>query len=287
MVNQIETAAADPSPVVSVQHAAGIERQKGIDRALDLLDGLMRARMPMRPGELARLIGAPRSTIYEIVNRLLDAGLLDYIGEEGKVYFGRTMQLYGAAFAEINPLYRRAAAAMPALVAKAGATVQICGLRGRKYVVLDSRSDTALFRITSDIGVEVPIPWTASGRLLLGHMTPEEIRGFVPDEDYRLPDGRRIAAEDFIADVIDCTRRGWSETTGLADRFTCCLAAPILDLDRVCRMTLCLVAPADTPLADRGRLLVCLRTAAVEVSGQAAALGSGADASFHSHDVRS
>lgn len=270
MVSAFDTLIADAAGTPpAADRVKVVDRQKGIDRVLSLLEGLLRLRAPARPGDLARLIGAPRSTTYEIVNRLLEAELLDYVGEDGKVYFGRAMQLFGAAFADVNPLYRRAAAAMAALAAQTGVTAQICGLRGRKYAVLDSRSGAALFRITSDVGVEVPIPWTASGRLLLGHMTAAAIRGFVPEEDYRLPDGRMIDPEAFIADVALCSQRGWSETTGLADRFTLCLAAPIHEGDRICRMTLCLVAPAETPPAERERLLTLLRHAASELSTEA------------------
>ena len=72
---------------------------------------------------------------------------------------------------------------------RAGATAQVCALRGRKYVVVDCRDGPGPFRITSDIGVEVPIPWTASGRLLVGHMSDAEIRDFIA------PDWRAQAAD--------------------------------------------------------------------------------------------
>ncbi|MCB8881162.1 helix-turn-helix domain-containing protein [Acidisoma cellulosilytica] len=248
--------------------AATPDRQKGIDRVIDLLEGLLRLRAPAKPGDLARLIGAPRSTTYEIVNRLVTAELLDYVGNDGRVYFGRSMQLFGAAFADVNTVYRRAVAAMTALAAETQVTAQVCALRGSKYVVLDSRSGAALHRITSDVGVEVPIPWTASGRLLLGHMTAEAIRAFVPDEDFRLPDGRLLNREDFIADVMTCTAQGWCETTGLADHFTRCFAAPIRDTDGLCRMTLCLVAPVDTAPDQHAIFLARLRAAAAQLSLQ-------------------
>ena len=242
------------------------DRQKGIDRVIALLEALLRLRQPVRPGDLARLIGAPRSTTYELINRLLAAEMLDYVGDDGRLYFGRSMQLFGAAFADVNTVYRRAVAAMATLAVETQVTAQICALRGRKYAVLDSRSGAALFRITSDVGVEVPIPWTASGRLLLGHMTPEAIRTFVPEEDYRLPDGQWLDREAFIADVIDCTAQGWCETTALADHFTRCFAAPIRDSDGLCRMTLCLVAPAETAPERRSLLLTRLRAAAAQLS---------------------
>jgi len=137
--------------------------------------------------------------------------------------------------------------------------VQLCGLRGNKYVVLDCRDSPGPFRISSDVGVDVPIPWTASGRLLLSHMNDEEVRTFVPKEDYRLPDGRIIPEASFLADVARAGQQGFSETSALADRFTWCMAAPLRDRAGSITRTLCFVLPVDTPEVRRAYLLAMLR----------------------------
>jgi DNA-binding IclR family transcriptional regulator len=231
------------------------ERQRGIDRLLALLEALLRLRGPARVGDLAREIGAPRSTTYEIVNRLLEAQILEPVGDEGLFYFGRTLHLYGQAYADANAFHRRCRDVLDRLTAETGATTQICALRGNKYVALDARDGGGLFRITSAIGVEVPIPWTASGRLLLDHMTAEEIRVLIPPQDYRLPDGRMLTEVEFFADIAHARADGFSITVGLADRFTCCLAAPIRNRDGVATATLCFVIPADVPAPRRDELV--------------------------------
>ena len=127
----------------------------------------MKHRAPARVGDIAKMINAPRSTTYEIVNSLLEAEMLENVGSDGHVYFGRAMHLFGWAYSHHNAHYRRIIETMDAMAAETGETVQLCGLRGNKYVVLDCRDSPGPFRISSDVGVEVPIPWTASGRLLL------------------------------------------------------------------------------------------------------------------------
>ena len=233
----------------------GENRQRGIDRLIALLDTLMTLRAPTRVGDLARTIGAPRSTTYEIVNSLIEADILEQVGEDGRVYFGRALHLYGLAYASSNPFHRRCREALDRLAAETEATTQFCALRGNKYVVLDARDGTGLFRITSDIGVDVPIPWTASGRLLLDHMTPDEILNFVPPEDFRLPDGRMLDPAEFLADVARSRAEGMTTTIGLADRFTCCLAVPLRNAAGVATATLCFVLPHDTAPARREELL--------------------------------
>ncbi|WP_018181371.1 IclR family transcriptional regulator [Kaistia granuli] len=250
--------------------SAGGERKRGIDRVIILLEALLRQRAPMRVGDIARLIGAPRSTTYEIVNRLLEADMLETVGADGHVYFGRAMHLFGWAYSHHNAHYPRIVETLDRLAADSGETAQLCGLRGNKYVVLDCRDSTGPFRISSQVGVEVPIPWTASGRLLLTHMSDEAVRAFVPAEDYRLPDGRVIPQEEFLADIALARRQGYSESAALADRFTWCLAAPIRDGRGSVTLTLCFVLPVDTPEPRRIELLAMLRerTASLDLMGE-------------------
>ena len=165
------------------------------------------------------------------------------------------MHLYGRAYADANPLHRRCREALDRLAAQTNATAQLCALRGNKYVVVDVRDGSGVFRITTDIGVEVPIPWTASGRLLLDHMPAGEILQFVPGEDFRLPDGRLVDADDFVADIARARADGCCMTNGLSDRFTCCLAAPVRDRSGVAVATHCFIVPIDTPEPRKQELL--------------------------------
>ena len=114
-------------------------------------------------------------------------------------------------------------------------------------------------RIASEIGVEAPIPRTASGRLLVGHMSDDEIRAFIPQEEFTLPDGRTLSVADFLADVAKARRQDYCETTGLADRFTWCMAAPIRRRPDHVELLLCLVLSVNTPKAKREALLALLR----------------------------
>jgi DNA-binding IclR family transcriptional regulator len=181
--------------------------------------------------------------------------MLEAVGNEGHVYFGRAMHLFGWAYSHHNAHYRRIVEAMDRLSAEVLATTQVCGLRGNKYIVLDSRDGPGPFRITSDVGAEVPIPWTASGRLLLDHLSEREILDFIPPEDFVLPDGRELSIAGFLEDVAKARRDGYCETTGLADRFTWCMAAPIRDAHGIAGKTLCLVLSMETPPTRREELL--------------------------------
>ena len=211
--------AIDMSEADASRTLRGGERKRGIDRVIMLLQALLQHRAPARVGDIAKMINAPRSTTYEIVNSLLEVEMLENVGSDGRVYFGRAMHLFGWAYSHHNAHHRRINETMDAMAAETGETVQLCGLRGNKYVVLDCRDSPGPFRISSDVGVEVPIPWTASGRLLLSHMNDEEVRTFVPREDYRLPDGRIIPEASFLADIAKAGRQGFQRDVGAGRPF--------------------------------------------------------------------
>ncbi|MGK9086227.1 hypothetical protein KXR64_20865, partial [Brucella intermedia] len=51
---------------------------------------------PARLADLPKALDAPKSTIYDLVNILSEAGLLEV--KDARVYFGKVMQLYGASY---------------------------------------------------------------------------------------------------------------------------------------------------------------------------------------------
>ncbi|NEH53884.1 helix-turn-helix domain-containing protein, partial [Rhizobium leguminosarum] len=55
----------------AVQDEAAGKRARGLDRAFEILDFLRQKRQALKPNEIAAQIGAPRSSVYELVNLLL------------------------------------------------------------------------------------------------------------------------------------------------------------------------------------------------------------------------
>lgn len=57
-----------------------------------------------------------------------------------------------------------------------GETVQVCACDAGMMLVIGTAVGAGRFRVASDIGTRVPLNWTASGRLLLGHLPETERR---------------------------------------------------------------------------------------------------------------
>jgi len=243
-------------------------RTRGLDRAFEILEFLRVKRQPMRPNEIAAEIGAPRSSVYELVNLLLSHGMLDYQGGDGRVFLGRRLYFLGTAYAEQFDLMRECDRMLVRLAEETRETAQMCLLEGNKYTVAMMREGIRPFRISSNVGEPVAIPWTASGRLLVSHLSDREILDLIPPEDFVLPNGRALDPSDFIAQVRAAARDGYFTFNSEVETFTHCFAVPIYQADRTCIATLCLVAPREDGLRHRTAYLNSLLNAAREISEQ-------------------
>lgn len=234
-------------------------RARGLDRAFDILDYLKDKGQPLRPNEIASGIGSPKSTVYELVALLLERRILESVGKDGHVYLGRQLYFLGQAHLRHFDLTREAQMCLDHIVRQTRETAQMCLLNGRKYTVALMKEGERHFRISSDVGENAPIPWTASGRLLLAHLSDQQIVDLIDADDFILPDGQQLPLDTFLAEIRGAGAEGFFSFDSVADTFTHCFAAPVKDAQGVCIATLCIVAPRADALknyADYRRVLI-------------------------------
>ncbi len=219
------------------------KRARGIDRAFDILDHLREVKSPQRPADIANAIGAPKSTVYDLVGVLLSHGMLEETDEGGTVFLGRRLYFLGLAYRDHFDLTRKAEGTLREITEKTKETSQFCMLDGDKYTVALQREGSRPFRISADIGERTPIPWTASGRLLLGNLSDKDIVDLIPPEDFVLPDGRHLDLETYLAEIRRAHYERFFSFDSIVDTFTHCFAAPVYDRKGACVATVCIVAP--------------------------------------------
>ncbi|MDT1062345.1 IclR family transcriptional regulator [Paracoccus sp. CPCC 101403] len=218
-------------------------RTSGIDRALQILDILAERHTPMTAYELAKVAGAPPSTIYKLIDELEERAALSRSGD-GRVWLGPRLMRYGLAYRARMSAFGEAERAMFALNEKVGEMVQICARDEGMMQVVAMAEGTGPFRVTSDVGTRVPLNWTASGRLLIGHL-PDDARLAV-FRDYARPSNTGLAETD-PAKLAQTSREdflnGLSVQIDTSEDQVACIAAPIRGLDGTCELTLSVVMP--------------------------------------------
>ncbi len=222
------------------------QRERGIDRVIAILDFIHRQGRPVRIGDLVDGLKAPRSSIYDLVRSLTAGGLLESQGD-GAVFFGSALYFYGADYLREHDIFRRGREEVDRLAQETGEMCQFCVPHNGKFTVVHMRYGTRSFNISSGIGIEIPITWTASGRLFCCGLDDDEIGARLAADDFTLPNGQIISPAGFIASVRLAERQGYFIASGLVDVYTHCIAAPVFDERGQVIATVCFIVLIDTP----------------------------------------
>jgi len=276
--------AATPKPpqttalaVVAPKASAPRGRVSALDRALQVLDQLRATAAPMTAYDIARSTGAPLSTMYSIIDDMVDKNLLARAADR-TIWLGPRLYGYGLLYANSLDLLNVSADEMQSLSADVEETVQVCGREEGTMIVLQMTEGPGHFRVTSRVGSRVPINWTASGRLLVGHLPPAQRLAYFTQHSRPSPTGRaetnpktlsRIAGEAF--------KKRLSVQIGESDSAVACIAAPVLNADGECVITISIVLPENKVLECGDYYAGAVQNAATRVEQR---LGWRMDSSF-------
>ena len=219
------------------------QRTSGIDRALQIMDILAERLVPVTAYELSKAAGAPPSTFYRLIDELVERGMLTRTAE-GRVWLGPRLMRYGLAYRSRMSAFAEAEREMQALSQRTGEMVQICARDEGRMAVIAMAEGGGHFRVTSDVGTRVPLNWTASGRLLLGHLPEgERIAAFAacaePSRTGLAPTDPALLAAESRRDY----EAGLSMQIDTSEEAVACIAAPIRDEAGACVLTMSVVMP--------------------------------------------
>jgi len=209
-------------------------RTSGLDRVLQILDYLQKHEQPATAYEIARDIAAPLSTIYVIVDDLVEKEMLDR-QDGGLLWLGPRLYHYGLTYARTLDLLNVAVQEMHELALSSRETVQICGRDDDHMVVLAMEEGKDHFQVTSRVGTRSPLNWTASGRMLVGHLPEDERREIFARSATASPTGRAETDKEILARTAAAALE--------SDFSVACIAAPICDSQGACRATISIVVP--------------------------------------------
>ena len=168
---------------------------------LELLEYFARRRRPATLAEISDELGWPRSSTFNLVGTLADAGFLYEPLVRRAWYPTRRWLALAQDVSDAEPL-PESLHALAADVARAtGETTAVGGAAGTYVSLLDVVESTQAVRFFARIGDRIPIHASSLGRALLAQSTPAERRalyrrlGFERYSDTTPPDAGAIEAE--------------------------------------------------------------------------------------------
>ncbi len=237
-------AQADPPPPPDTGEAVVPKGRMGaLDRVLQVLDQLQAVGSPMTAYDIARSAEAPLSTIYTLIDGMVERGLL-VRRDDRTLWLGNRLYMYGLAYAGSIDFLTAASDEMLRLSREVEETVQICGRDEGMMVVLQMAEGPGHFRVTSRVGSRLPINWTASGRVLVGHLPQAQRTAFFAKYSRPSPTGLAETSPSKLARIsAQAFAQRLSVQIGESEASVACLAAPVVNNLGECAITISIVLP--------------------------------------------
>jgi DNA-binding IclR family transcriptional regulator len=152
-----------------------MERSGTVDKALRVLEVLHQAKAPLALAELSRALGMPKPTAHRLLASLLNAALVEQ-RVDGRYALGIGLVRLGLGALAQDPVVRASQLELERAAHELGETFFLVKARGGRLVVLSKVEGTGMLRVAPDVGAEVPLEVTASGRLYMAY-APELLAG--------------------------------------------------------------------------------------------------------------
>jgi len=146
-----------------------------VDKALRVLDVLHRAKAPLALAEVARALGTPKPTAHRLLASLVRAALVEQHAD-GRYALGMGLVRLGLGALAGDPIVRASQFELERAARELGETFFLVKARAGRLVVLSKVEGTGMLRVAPDVGAEVPVDVTASGRLYMA-FAPELLAG--------------------------------------------------------------------------------------------------------------
>ena len=150
-----------------------------LERGLDILEALARARHPLSQAELGRALGRSAGELFRMLALLEQRG---YLLKDAAGRYQFSLRLYALAHAQspVEALIRAAAGPMQALASSVGESCHLGVLQGAELLILAQAHGPSPVRLSIEPGSLFPALRTASGRLLAAHLSEGDFRRHFP-----------------------------------------------------------------------------------------------------------
>ena len=201
-------------------------------RGLAVLRLLGSRASPVSAGAIARELGLPRSTTYELLTELAAAGFAVHLPAERRWGLGLVAFEIGTAYLRGEPLERAGRPVIARLAGRLGATAHLGVLHGAQTLYLaKEKVGIGGPTLVTEVGVRLPAALTATGLSILAQLPAEQVRALFPDRAAFVDRTSRGPATlpALRQDLAEVRRRGWAIEDGRVSAGTASVAAPVFD----------------------------------------------------------
>jgi IclR family KDG regulon transcriptional repressor len=153
--------------------AVDFKRVPAVDKCFAVLELLAEQKEPLGISQIAASLDLSKSTVFNLVHTLTDLGVLD--NGDGKFRLGAKFYLLGKAAENSSDLIRIGHPFLEEISRKTGLTTFLGMRTGPVAVILDKVDSAVDLKVSTDVGVKMPLLAGAHGRALMSQLSDEEI----------------------------------------------------------------------------------------------------------------
>lgn len=179
------------------------------ENILRLIDFLAAQSGPVTASRISQSLGLPRSTVYDLLAVAIAGGYAVHIPEKRRYALGLRAFELGSGFQRQQPLVLRGTPLLKRLVSDTRLSAHLAVLHGTDVIYLVEERTRQGPWLVSEVGVRLPAHLTATGRAILAHLPPAQLRALYPSAKLELvlrtPVGPSSVGE--LRRVLSATRR--------------------------------------------------------------------------------
>ena len=152
----------------------GFRRVPAIDKCFSILELLAQSKAPMGISEISRKLDLNKSSVFNTVHTLRDLNVLEN-GPDGKFVFGTRFYILGNMAGKGSALIQTAHPYLRTINERTKLSVFL-GLRSDRQAILIDKADSAYgVKVSSEIGMQMPVLAGAGIKAMLSQLSDEEI----------------------------------------------------------------------------------------------------------------
>ena len=231
------------------------ETQEGIPtilRGLVILEQVARAQRPISASQIIEQMGLPKPTVHRILQQLEEQGFVQREPMKKRYLPGPRARELVLSVTSNAALGAPRHAILQALSDEIGETCNCTILDGHQTVYFDRVEANWPFRIQLPIGSRLPLHCTASGKLFLAYMKPEQRKKLLTPSPLKQFTQRSITEPELLQPELDKIRQNGVgiDNEELMDGMVA-IAVPVLnDDDEIC-FTVAVHAPTVRKTLDQ------------------------------------
>ena len=184
------------------------KRVPAVDKCFAILDLLAQSKQPMGISDISGKLDLNKSTVFHIVHTLMDLNVLEN-QRDGKFIFGTHFYILGNMAGKRSKLIQTAHPYLERINEKTKLSAFL-GLRSDRQAILIDKVDSAYgIKLSSEIGMQMPILAGAGIKAMLSQLPDEEIDAILARTELkRYTPYSIVDKETYKAEILEVRKQG-------------------------------------------------------------------------------